>query len=65
MGVPTWVWAVTVASVLGLFVFDFYAHVRTPHEPTFRESAGWSAVYIALAIVFGIGLLLVWGPGRL
>jgi tellurite resistance protein TerC len=64
MGVPTWVWFVTVAGVLVLVVFDFYAHVRTPHEPTFRESAIWSAVYIALAIVFGIGLLLVWGPGH-
>lgn len=39
MGVPTWVWAATVVGVLGLVVFDFYAHVRTPHEPTFREAA--------------------------
>lgn len=64
MDVPTWVWGLTVLGVLGLLVFDFYAHVRTPHEPTFRESAFWSAFYIGLAIVFGIGLLWVWGPSH-
>jgi tellurite resistance protein TerC len=60
--VPTWLWMLTALGVLGLVVFDFYAHVRTPHEPTFRESAIWSTVYIALAVVFGLGLLLVAGP---
>lgn len=60
--VPVWVWAATVVGVIGLIAFDFYAHLRTPHAPTFRESAFWSAIYVALAIVFGIGLTLVWDP---
>ena len=64
MSVPAWVWGLTIVGVVGLMVFDFYAHVRTPHEPTFRESAFWSAFYIALALVFGVGLLLVWGPAH-
>ena len=64
MTVPLWVWGVTFVGVLGLVVFDFYAHVRTPHEPTFRESAIWSTVYIGLAIVFGIGLTMVWGTNH-
>jgi tellurite resistance protein TerC len=62
--VPSWVWAATAAGVLGLLVFDFHAHVRTPHEPTFRESGFWSAVYIGLAILFGVGLLVIWGPAH-
>ena len=64
MGVPTWVWLATIAGVLGLIVFDFYGHIRTPHAPAFRESAIWSAVYIALAVLFGVGMTLVWGTGH-
>ena len=53
MTVPFWIWAVTFAVILGLFIFDFYSHVRTPHEPTIKESAWWSVVYVLLALVFG------------
>ncbi|MDQ2625126.1 MAG: TerC family protein [Actinomycetota bacterium] len=64
MHVPLWVWLVTGLVFLAMFVFDFYAHVRTPHEPTFRESAFWSAVYIGLALVFGVALGIVWDWGH-
>ena len=58
MDVPFWVWAVTVAVIVGLLIFDFVGHVRTPHAPTLRESAIWSTVYVAIAVVFG--LLILW-----
>lgn len=61
MTVSLMVWLVTCAVILGLFVFDFYAHVRVPHEPTFRESAIWSSVYIGLAVVFGFVVWWIWG----
>ena len=61
MSVSLMVWVVTCAVILGLFVFDFYAHVRVPHEPTFRESAMWSSVYIGLAVVFGLVVWWLWG----
>ncbi|BBY60506.1 tellurium resistance protein TerC [Mycolicibacterium sarraceniae] len=61
MSVSLLVWVVTCAVILGLFVFDFYAHVRVPHEPTFRESAIWSSVYIGLAVVFGFVVWWLWG----
>lgn len=61
MTVSPLVWIVTCVVILGLFVFDFFAHVRTPHEPTFRESAVWSTVYIALAIAFGFFVIWQWG----
>ncbi len=54
-------WAITCAVILGLFVFDFFAHVRVPHEPTLRESGFWSTVYIAIAIVFGGFVWWRWG----
>ena len=50
MDVPFWVWALTVVVILGMLVFDFVGHVRTPHAPTLRESAIWSAVYVGIAV---------------
>jgi tellurite resistance protein TerC len=61
MDVPFWVWAVTIAAIVGMLVFDFIGHVRTPHAPTLRESATWSAIYIGIAVVFG--LLILWFYG--
>jgi len=63
MDIPTWVWLATAAGVVGLIFFDFFAHVRTPHAPTFSESAKWSVFYIALALVFGVLVGVVWGWG--
>ncbi|SDC99947.1 TerC family protein [Rhodococcus tukisamuensis] len=61
MHISPLVWVITCAVILGLFVFDFYAHVRTPHAPTFRESAFWSAVYIGIALLFGVVVIWIWG----
>ena len=61
MSVDLWVWLVTGVAIVGMLVFDFFAHVRTPHAPSFREAATWSTVYIVLAVVFGVGLGVVWG----
>src|SRR5690625_5562783 len=61
MHVPTWVWLVTIAVTIAIFVFDFYAHVRTPHDPSLKESGTWTVIYILLAVVFGLGMWWVWG----
>lgn len=61
MGVSTGIWVITCVAILGLFVFDFFAHVRVAHEPTFRESAIWSTVYVTLAILFGFFIWWYWG----
>jgi tellurite resistance protein TerC len=61
MSVSTQVWVITCVVILGLFVFDFYAHVRVPHDPIFRESAIWSTVYVTLAVLFGFLIWWQWG----
>jgi tellurite resistance protein TerC len=61
MDVPGWVWAATVAVVVGMLVVDFVGHVRTPHAATLRESAAWSAGYVGVAVLFGLVVWGVWG----
>jgi tellurite resistance protein TerC len=58
--VPTWVWLATIGGIAALFVFDFFTHVRKPHEPSFKEAAIWSTFYIALALLFGWGVWHFW-----
>jgi tellurite resistance protein TerC len=60
MSVSGLVWSLTVAVILGLLLFDFFFHVRRAHSPTLREATVWSAVYVGIAIAFGVG---VWGFG--
>ncbi|QGF23674.1 TerC family protein [Raineyella fluvialis] len=54
MAVSPLVWTLTVALIVGMLVFDFVFHARTPHVPTMRESALWSAAYVGIALVFGV-----------
>ncbi len=63
MDVPDWVWALTVLAIIGLLAFDFLFHVRKAHVPTLREAAVWSAAYVGIAVLFGVGLL-VFGSGE-
>ena len=65
MEVNALTWVITIVVVAGFFVFDFYSHVKTPHEPSMKESALWSLFYVALACLFGGFLWLTWGePGN-
>ncbi|GAA3716624.1 TerC family protein [Gordonia hankookensis] len=61
MDISTTVWIVTCVVIAGLFVFDFFAHVRVPHAPSLKESGAWSAVYISIAILFGLFVWWKWG----
>lgn len=60
MDVPLWVWVASAVGVLAVLIFDFYSHVKTPHEPTLKEAGIWSTVYIVGALIFGAGVWLVW-----
>jgi tellurite resistance protein TerC len=50
------VWALTVAGIAGLLLFDFFFHVRRAHVPSLREAARWTAIYVSIAILFGLGV---------
>jgi tellurite resistance protein TerC len=61
MEVTPLVWGLTIAAIGGLLLFDFVFHVRTAHVPTLREAAIWSGLYVGLALLFGVGVLVLGG----
>ncbi len=61
MGVTPLIWIITIAVTIAFFIWEFYAHVRTPHEPSIAEAAKWSVFYITLALIFGVGIGVVSG----
>jgi tellurite resistance protein TerC len=61
MDVPVWVWIVTVGVILAMLAVDYVGHVRTPHAPSLREATRWSIAYVAIALVFGVIVWIVWG----
>ena len=61
MDIPGYVWILTIVFILALLTFDFFFHVRKAHEPTLPEAAKWSAIYVGIAILFGLGVLLFGG----
>lgn len=62
MEVPSYVWMLTIAGIVGLLAFDFFFHVRKAHTPTLKEASIWSAIYVGIALLFGLGVLLFGGP---
>jgi tellurite resistance protein TerC len=61
LGASTLVWALTIVGIVGLLAFDFVFHVRKAHAPTLPEAATWSALYVGLALLFGVGVLVFGG----
>ncbi|MUN64500.1 TerC/Alx family metal homeostasis membrane protein [Kocuria sediminis] len=61
MEVSLTVWIITIAAIVGLLLFDYVFHVRKAHEPQLKEAAIWSAIYVGLALLFGLFVLVEWG----
>jgi TerC family integral membrane protein len=61
MDVPSAVWWLTIVGIVGLLLFDFVFHVRKAHVPTLSEAAVWSAIYVGIAILFGVGVWIFGG----
>jgi len=59
--VPLWIWLITVAGVIALLALSFFTHIRNAHEPSVKEAGAWTAFFVSLSVLFGVGLTLVWG----
>ncbi|MFI7301034.1 TerC family protein [Streptomyces sp. NPDC050121] len=62
MHVSLTIWLLTVAALCALVAVDFLIG-RRPHDVSIKEAATWSVVWVALACLFGLGLLLQGGTG--
>jgi tellurite resistance protein TerC len=59
--VPWFVYVAFIAFVIAMLLVDLKLFHAQEHEPTFKESATWVTVWVSLAIVFGIGILILEG----
>src|SRR3954463_8296218 len=62
--VPGLVWLLTVLGIIGLLLFDFFFHVRKAHIPSLGEAARWTAIYVSIALLFGLGVA-IFGGGQM
>jgi TerC family integral membrane protein len=61
MHVTPTAWIVTLALIAGLLALDWLLLGRRPHEVTLGEATRWSLFYIAVAVLFGIGMGIIAG----
>jgi tellurite resistance protein TerC len=61
MDVTLWFWIAFNAFVLAMLALDLGVFHRKAHEVSLREAGVWSAVWVALALLFNLGLYLAWG----
>jgi len=62
VGASGLVWVLTILGIVGLLGYDFVFHVRKAHTPSLREASIWSAAYVGIAILFGVGVWVFGGP---
>jgi tellurite resistance protein TerC len=51
-----WLWVGFNLFVLAMLAVDLLVFHRTAHEVSTREAAGWTALWVALAVAFGAGV---------
>ncbi|MFC9233278.1 TerC family protein [Streptomyces decoyicus] len=61
MDVSLMLWVLTILGLCALIAADFFIGGRKPHEVSLKEAGIWTGVWIALAALFGLGLLLFAG----
>src|ERR1700709_884053 len=59
MTLPVWFEIATFVGLAALLLVDLVIVSRRPHVPSTRESTLWVCFYVALALVFGVVMLLV------
>jgi tellurite resistance protein TerC len=62
MSVPMWAWVGFAVFVIAMLALDLGVFHRDSHEVRIKEAMIWSGVWIALALLFNLGLYYLRGP---
>ena len=57
-------WVIFNVFVLGMLALDLLVFHRKAHAVSLREAFAWSAVWIALALIFNLGIYYLWGSEK-
>jgi tellurite resistance protein TerC len=60
LSVSPWVYTGFIAIVLVLLALDLGVFHRKAHAPSMKESVAWTAFWVALALVFGVGVYFLY-----
>jgi tellurite resistance protein TerC len=56
VNVPLWLWLATIGGLCAVILADLFLVDHKPHAVTVREATRWVLFYVALAVLFGLGL---------
>ncbi len=62
MNVHLYTWVITVVVMVAILAFDVFIIGRRPHEPSMKEAGIFIGVFVALALLFGLGVWALSGP---
>jgi tellurite resistance protein TerC len=56
LNVPVWLWFATIGGLAAIILADLFLVDRKPHEVSMKEATRWVLFYVALAVLFGLGV---------
>ena len=62
MSSPMWMWVAFHVFILAMLAIDLGVLHRRSHEVAIKEALLWSGVWIALALLFALGVYVWYGP---
>jgi len=62
MEVHLYAWTITVIVMVTILVIDVLILGRRPHEPSMKEAGLFIGIFVALAVIFGLGVWAIAGP---
>jgi len=61
MNVAPWIWYLSISLISLVILGDLIYQIKRPHEPSFKEAAIQSTIYVGLALLFTVVVSDVWG----